>query len=91
MSAFSQPAALALLALCFCYIALKFVHHQLHSQNDLKYPPGPPSPSFLFGHFGRMPMKKPWLYYQELGRVYGMGVRSIVSIHKFDISAIKVI
>ncbi|THU90795.1 cytochrome P450 [Dendrothele bispora CBS 962.96] len=39
--------------------------------NRLPYPPGPPSPSLILGHYGKLPTRKPWLDYMEMGKTYG--------------------
>ncbi|KAF5346029.1 hypothetical protein D9758_013854 [Tetrapyrgos nigripes] len=44
---------------------------KLRSPMPYPYPPGPPAPSLILGHFGRLPMKKPWLAYMEMAKTYG--------------------
>ena len=42
------PAALAVLSLGLIYLAFRYIHNALTS--SVRYLPGPPSPSFLYGH-----------------------------------------
>ncbi len=34
-------------------------------------PPGPP-PTFLVGHTFQIPTTRPWTYFEDLGRLYGL-------------------
>ncbi|THU79620.1 cytochrome P450 [Dendrothele bispora CBS 962.96] len=63
----------AIIASLLCYIAFNLIHRHILGQrtNRLPYPPGPPSPSLLLGHYGKVPMKKPWFDYMEMGKTYG--------------------
>ncbi|THU92229.1 cytochrome P450 [Dendrothele bispora CBS 962.96] len=63
----------AFVASLWCYIAFNLIYRHILGQrtNRLPYPPGPLSPNLLLGHYGKVPMKKPWFDYMEMGKTYG--------------------
>jgi len=52
-------------------VACILIYRHLSRQRNVPYPPGPPAPNFLLGHFGKLPTKKAWLDYMEMGKTYG--------------------
>lgn len=48
------------------------------SRDDKKIPPGPP-PTFLVGHTFQVPMTRPWIYFENMGKVYGMVLYALES------------
>ncbi|THU80496.1 cytochrome P450 [Dendrothele bispora CBS 962.96] len=69
LNSLDQILACALLISALSIIFQKALH--VTRRTSLPYPPGPPTPNFLLGHFGKLPMKKPWLDYMELSKKYG--------------------
>ncbi|KAK7443991.1 cytochrome p450 [Stygiomarasmius scandens] len=59
------------LILAFFLAAYPLLKRFFHGRQALPYPPGPPAPSFVLGHFGKLPMKKPWLVYAAMEKQYG--------------------
>jgi len=67
------PLAFTLATSAFCAVIFRIVFRFIRSnRHSIPYPPGPPSPNFLLGHFGRTPKRKPYIDYQEMGKTYGM-------------------
>ncbi|THU92077.1 cytochrome P450 [Dendrothele bispora CBS 962.96] len=60
-------------AFVLCYIAFNLVSRRFLRRRTKRfpYPPGPPSPSFFLGHYGKTPTRKPWFDYMEMGKMYG--------------------
>ena len=61
-------------ALALAYAAFLFLRPKASrepSSRPKKLPPGPP-PHFLVGHTFQVPQTRPWLYFDELGKNYGM-------------------
>ncbi|THU83417.1 cytochrome P450 [Dendrothele bispora CBS 962.96] len=67
------PIPFVIAASLFCYTAFNLIYRHVLGQHTKRppYPPGPPSPSFFLGHYGKMPMKKPWFDYMEMEKTYG--------------------
>ncbi|THU79537.1 cytochrome P450 [Dendrothele bispora CBS 962.96] len=63
--------ALLISASSVLLIIFQRVLHAIRHAVSLPYPPGPPAPNFLLGHFGKLPMKKPCLDYMEMSKEYG--------------------
>jgi hypothetical protein len=53
------------------FICFKLVLKPWWTSAQTAYPPGPAAPSLILGHFRKIPMKKPWFDYMEMGKVYG--------------------
>ncbi|THU90800.1 cytochrome P450 [Dendrothele bispora CBS 962.96] len=69
----SASVSIAFAASLFCYIAFNLIYRHVLGRwrNPLPYPPGPPSPSLLLGHYEKLPREKPWFDYMEMGKTYG--------------------
>jgi hypothetical protein len=66
----SEALLTTMAAVAFLFICFKLVRTSAQATHT-PYPPGPPAPSSILGHFRKLPTKKPWFDYMEMGKVYG--------------------
>ncbi|KLO06796.1 cytochrome P450 [Schizopora paradoxa] len=80
---FLLPFSIA--AAAIIYILTRWITCQVGSRKT--YPPGPPGHP-IAGNIFQLPIHKPWLYFQELGKTYGpithlkLGYEEVVVLHK---------